>query len=135
MLPALKCSTIIVPSQSFSFCCFYGNGLAFADLPVCPENPQILQLFRGFHVFFPITLLIFPILPSTVDFSAQEEYPVSLLHGHRQVTDFHLLLLARSNDAILVTLDGKLVKAVKGTKFEDYVLHALSYCNNLISYS
>ncbi len=66
-------------------------------------------------------------LPNTVDFSAQEEYPVSLLHGHRQVTDFYLLLLARSNDAVLVTLDGKLVNAVKGTEFEDYVLNALSY--------
>lgn len=66
-------------------------------------------------------------LPNTVDFSAQEEYPVSLLHGHRQVTDFYLVLLARSNDAVLVTLDGKLVNAARGTEFEDYVLNALSY--------
>ena len=66
-------------------------------------------------------------LPNTVDFSAQEEYPVSLLHGHRQVTDFYLLLLARSNDAVLVTLDGKLGNGARGTEFEDYVLNALSY--------
>jgi uncharacterized protein len=66
-------------------------------------------------------------LTSTVDFSAQVEYHVSLLHGHRQVTDFYLLLLARSNEANLVTLDGKLANAVKGTEFEDYVLNALSY--------
>lgn len=64
-------------------------------------------------------------LSNTVDFSAQDEYPISLLHGHKQVTDFYLLLVARYNDTNLVTLDGKLVNAVKGTKFEDYVLNAL----------
>jgi uncharacterized protein len=64
-------------------------------------------------------------LPNNIDFSDQEEYPISLLHGHRQVTDLYLILLARHNDANLVTLDGKLVNAVKGTEFENYVLNAL----------
>lgn len=60
-----------------------------------------------------------------MDLSGKQDVPVALLHGYKQVTDFYLLLLARNNDTMLVTLDGKLVNAVKGTEFEGRTVNPL----------
>lgn len=43
------------------------------------------------------------------------------LQGHRQVTDFHLAALAARRRGQLATLDGRLARALKGTRLESVV--------------
>lgn len=44
------------------------------------------------------------------------------LQGHKQVTDFHLAALADRYGGQLVTLDGRLVRSLRGTHLESAVL-------------
>ncbi len=57
-----------------------------------------IRLLPG-HQFWPDTI-------------ALSHHPSELLRGHRQVTDYHLLCLARSRGARLVTLDQGIAQLV-----------------------
>lgn len=65
-------------------------------------------------------------VPDSVDFSELEDIPFPLFHGHRQVTDYYLLVLAQLNGSRLATLDGKLIQAVQKTGLEDFAVY-ISY--------
>ena len=60
--------------------------------------------------------------PDTLDFSSIESRPAGLLQGYRQVTDAYLICLAARNDGVLVTLDKRILAAVKGTEYEECVI-------------
>ena len=105
------------PLTQIAFVRISSNPKIIADAVSPMEALNVLAQYTEGDSHFFIT--------DDVDLSGKQDIPVRLLHGYRQVTDFYLLLLARNNDAMLVTLDGKLVNAVQGTEFENCTLNPL----------
>ncbi|ORC36971.1 hypothetical protein B4O97_04925 [Marispirochaeta aestuarii] len=57
-----------------------------------------------------------------VPVSAFSKLPASMLQGHRQVSDAHLILLAKNRRGTLVTFDRALAASVQNTDFDNSVL-------------
>jgi len=83
---------------------------AIVDKAVSPHTAlTVLNDLTGMsnHVF----------IPADIDLTEIEEIPSHLFFGHRQVTDFYLLLLAKETGCILSTLDQHLFRVAQETEF------------------
>ena len=101
------------PLTQSAFVRISANPVIVKEAVTPASSLQMLKLYTAHtdHVFWP----------DSIDWSSIDHPPVALLQGCRQVTDAYLVMLAHSKNGLLVTLDNRLVSAIRGTDFSDSV--------------
>lgn len=101
------------PMTQCGFVRISANPLIVSDAVSIPQAIDHLRLLAGHpdHVFWRDDL----------NLCEQESLPTALMGGHRQLTDAYLVALAHQRRGKLATLDQRIPKALKSSRFAETV--------------